>query len=239
MKKVLAVLIAVATGLAAQEAAPKQEAPKETQAIVDVKHANVERVAKVVMGLGGSVSYDSALRVITVRGPADTVAATITAVKHLDQPEPPASNIELMVHLLIGSAKDATDSVPPDLQPTVKQLKSLFPYKGYRVMDSLYLRGREGQFTTSAGGLPGTDSTYSFRALPTISPGTAPRLIRLSQLKLTLNMTGQIGGQRFSSNSDITTDLDAREGQKTVVGKSNIAGSEDALILVVTPRILE
>jgi hypothetical protein len=38
---------------------------------------------------------------------------------------------------------------------------------------------------------------------------------------------------------EINTSLDAREGQKVVVGKSNMRGSDDAMILVITPRVLE
>ena len=41
------------------------------------------------------------------------------------------------------------------------------------------------------------------------------------------------------SISTISTDIDAGEGQKIVVGKSSINGFEDALILVITAKIVE
>jgi hypothetical protein len=41
------------------------------------------------------------------------------------------------------------------------------------------------------------------------------------------------------NNSGIRTDVDVREGQKVVVGKSNISGSVDALILIVTAKVVE
>jgi hypothetical protein len=37
----------------------------------------------------------------------------------------------------------------------------------------------------------------------------------------------------------ISTDIDAAEGQKIVVGKSNFNGSDDALILVVTAKVVQ
>jgi hypothetical protein len=37
----------------------------------------------------------------------------------------------------------------------------------------------------------------------------------------------------------IFTDLDVKEGQKTVVGKSSVNSAGDALILVIVPKIME
>lgn len=41
------------------------------------------------------------------------------------------------------------------------------------------------------------------------------------------------------SEANLATSLDAREGQKVVVGKSNVRGTDDAIILVITPRVIE
>ena len=42
----------------------------------------------------------------------------------------------------------------------------------------------------------------------------------------------------YSVESGVNTDVDVREGQKVVVGKSNF-GAEDAFILVVTAKVVE
>ena len=39
--------------------------------------------------------------------------------------------------------------------------------------------------------------------------------------------------------ASISTDLDLAEGQKTVVGKSSINQTGDALILVIVPKVIE
>jgi hypothetical protein len=39
--------------------------------------------------------------------------------------------------------------------------------------------------------------------------------------------------------ASIATDLDIREGQKTVVGKSSVSSTGDALILVIVPRLVQ
>ncbi len=39
--------------------------------------------------------------------------------------------------------------------------------------------------------------------------------------------------------ASINTDLDLGDGQKTVVGKSSINSTGDALILVIVPKVIE
>jgi len=217
----------------------------QSQEIVHVKNADVDRVAKMVSTFGATVTSDRVLGVISVKGTPETVQAVVAAIKGLDQPPPPQTpqpNIELTVYLLFGAAKEAgPDAIPQDLASTVKQLKSIFPYKSYKVMDTWMTHSRDQQTTESSGTLPGSRIAYTFRVQPSIVAGSTPRSVRLGNLRLGLRMPIQIPGAADYQFQDVglSTDLDAKEGQKTVVGKSNISGSEDALILVVIPKVVE
>jgi len=192
---------------------------------------------------------DPARGVLIVRGSPEAVSLVEGAVATLDQPpapKPATPNVELTVHLLYGSAQEKTDSVPQDLASTVKQLHGLFPYKSYRVLESFLLRGRDGQDTTTSGSLPSSQSTYNFRFRPSVLPGPAPRMVRIDNLGLGLRfLTSRKVGpaneteQIEASDAGINTGLDAREGQKVVVGKSNMRGTDDAIILVITPKVIE
>jgi hypothetical protein len=116
-------------------------------------------------------------------------------------------------------------------------------------MDTLLLRGRDGQGTEDSGTLPGSETIYQLKYTSNVAPGPAPRTVRLRNLQLGLRIktvTGIFKGDDGKTNSQfqyistgINTDLDVREGQKTVVGKSNISGTEDAIILVVSPKVIE
>jgi len=109
--------------------------------LIQVKYADVNRLVAVITGMSIRATPQAQLRVITVVGTEEQIATAQDVVKKLDVPEVPAPNIELTVHLLYGAAQDsAADAVPQDLQSTVKQLRSLFPYKSYRVMDTFVLR---------------------------------------------------------------------------------------------------
>jgi hypothetical protein len=72
-----------------------------------------------------------------------------------------------------------------------------------------------------------------------VDSGPAPRTIRLGQLRFDVSRTVVVDGKAQVNRSGINTNIDVREGQKTVVGKSNITGTDDAIILVVTPKVIE
>ena len=47
------------------------------------------------------------------------------------------------------------------------------------------------------------------------------------------------GKTHYDTPASIVTDLDIREGQKTVVGKSNVNTAGDVLILVIVPKVTD
>jgi hypothetical protein len=255
MHKLVCALLVTAIAAFSQDA-PKQvpaaPRPADVLKIVEVKQADVEKLVQTLQPAGAgwvSLMPDRGRKVIILRGNPDGVAMLEDAIHQLDVAPPPPEaarpvpNVELTVHLVHGSMKDGQDSVPQDLAATVKQLHSLFPYKSYRVLDTFILRGRDGQDAEVTGVLPASQDVYNFKYRPFVTGGAQPRQVRLANLRLGLQLrvadkTNASG--YYVQNSGIATELDAREGQKTVVGKSNLSGTEgDALILVVTPRVIE
>ena len=80
-------------------------------------------------------------------------------------PSQQQGNLELTVYLLSGAAQgEAADDVPQDLVSTVKQLRSIFNYKSYKLSESFMLRGRPGVGASAEGVLPGSAGLdYEFR----------------------------------------------------------------------------
>ena len=250
MKTISLLLVPFALACA-QEAAPP---PKNTQVIIDVKYADVNRLATLLSNtFGGRVSPDANLHVIGVNGPPDLVAAITAAIKRLDVPPQPQPNVELTVYLISGLAQgQGTDEVPMDLAPTIKQLRGLFAYKSYKLADTLVVRGRVGDPSLGGNGgqaegvLPGTNLRYNFAYNSLSVSAETPRTVHIRNLGLVLRgarTTPQKDGPPVTDYSDtparISTDLDLKEGQKTVVGKSSINQAGDALILVIVPKIMD
>jgi hypothetical protein len=219
-----------------------QEQPKTVQKLIEIKYADPDRVARFVQGPNISVRSDSSLHAIIVYGLPEAVASVEEMVKKVDVAP---VNVELTVYLVSGNSHDATDDLPKDLASTAKQLHGVFAYKSYRILQSFILRDREngrGNGTGTSGTLPGSSATYNFHYQSlTVSNGT-PRIVHIDNAQFSVNTpTGQRDdkGHVIADTSSINTDLDVGEGQKVVVGKSNVHGSDDALILVITAQVVQ
>jgi hypothetical protein len=236
-------------------AAWSQEPPRNTQAIIEVKYADVNRMADLLKPIyGGNIKADSSLHVIGVSGPTDLVAAITAAIQKLNVPLSAEPDVELTVYLISGLAQgQVPDGVPEELASTVKQLRGLFAYKSYKLSDTLVLRGRSGRpfngrDTVTEGMLPGTPNlTYSlaYNSLE-VSPGD-PRTVHINGLGFsvlgptvtTTDKTKNTSSSQTQTPAKIFTDLDVKEGQKTVVGKSSVNREGDALILVIVPKVVD
>ncbi len=233
-------------GLAWAQEKKADEPVRFTQKIIEVHHVNVNALAELVRIPGVSVKADGNMRVLVVAGPPDAVSAIEEMAKKLDvapPPPPPHPNIEITAYLVSGTTQDRIgDAVPQELGSTAKQLHAVFPYKSYRLLESFVLRGRDGLQGSTSGVLPGTNSSYDFRYnAATVSDGT-PRVVHIDRLQLRVNTpTGarDKDGRLDYRNVGLDTNIDAGEGQKIVVGKSNINGSDEALILIVTAKVVE
>ncbi len=180
----------------------------------------------------------ASLKAIAVSGPPAIVDAVGEAIKRFDVP---TKNTELTAYLLAASQQAAqADNVPKELDPVLKQLKSLFSYQGYRLLDTMIARAREGQELemSSAGPAVRVDrpNFYQLRAKSiNITAEGKGSLIRLDGLRFS--------ARTYSGDTPldtyINTDLDLREGQKVVVGKAGMGSSGDALILVITAKVVD
>jgi hypothetical protein len=168
------------------------------------------------------------------------------------------ANIELTVYLVSGLAQPqagAAAELPDDLAATLNQMRGVFAYKSYKLINAFVLRGRNGSSAEVAGELPLNNWTYDFKyGNANLFEGT-PGVVHINRLRLEISKRGSTltraaapgVGQAptfsaFTPTSNtialVSTDLDVKEGQKTVVGQSAVNGT-DALFLVIVPKVLE
>src|SRR3984885_7202923 len=151
---------------------------------------------------------------------------------------PRTANLELTVYLVSGLSQPqaaAKDEVPQDLSPTLQQLRGVFAYKSYKLIEAVTLRGRNNGGSEVAGELPDY-SHYDFRYVRARISAETPRVVPLDSLRL--EITRRHSERAPDPVALVATDLDVREGQKTVVGKSAVNGA-DALFLVIVPKVVE
>jgi hypothetical protein len=166
------------------------------------------------------------------------------------------ANIELTVYLVSGLAQPqagAAADLPDDLAPTLNQMRGVFAYKTYKLISAFTLRGRNNSSAESAGELPLNNWSYDFKYRMAEVLESTTGVVHLYGLRLEIGRRGIARvapvGSKESATSTITlasanpvvlvsTDLDIKEGQKTVVGQSAVNGT-DALFLVIVPKIIE
>lgn len=245
MNKLLFAFVSAGALLCAQTPEPQ----KPTQRIYEIKYGDVTQVLGVCSNLRlTNTRFSESLRTISAYGPTEELDQMGECIKRIDaiRPAPTSRNVEIVATMMLLSPKGtAGEAVPADLEPVVKQLKAIFGFNDFRILETAILRNREGMkgetigLATNPGS--GQPSSYQLRYLSaTVSKGEKATVIRLDDVRFNMRMT-YTANNGSMQNSDIgfNTNLDIREGQKVVVGKAKIDGSDNALVLVISARAVE
>ena len=226
--------------------------------IIQLKHTNAERIAELLgvftaPGSGVSVRIDRDLQRIIVHGSPERVAMIEEFTRKLDVAPPPPKNIEVTVYMLAAQQQPEAGSIPDELAGVVKQLRGVFGLQGFRVLETMVMRGREGRGGEASGlmnppkGDDSQPSLYTFRyQRASISGEDKARTIRLDGVRFGgripvvsthVSTTGQKQWQYLDTG--VNTDVDLREGQKVVIGKASIGAANATLFLVVSAKIVD
>jgi hypothetical protein len=217
--------------------------------VIEVKFADVESLAQILRPFG-NVTPNRDLRVLTISGNAASLTAMEETIKRFDVPPPVTRNLEITAYLLAGGDSPGGMKLPPELESVGKQIKMVFPFPVFSLMDTLVIRCREGRRAEVKGVAPSPDqeSRKTFYNLDfagaRLVPEGAGRLIRIDGLrlgaKIPIDMTmPNTPPQVQYIDTGISTDVDVREGQKVVVGKSTVDGSNNAIFLILSAKVME
>ncbi|MBI4470560.1 MAG: hypothetical protein HY650_14695 [Acidobacteria bacterium] len=241
----------VARGIEASSSIPQE--PRTILRVVDVKHAEVGLLANAIRQIGfrGSVVPDAASRTLTLRGNGEEVNAMGAMIEKLDVAPPPVRNLELTAYLLVALDKPQTDPpLPAKLETVVKQLRATFNYQGYQLLETLVVRNREGKEGSVTGVVPSSPETplktfytFSYRSAD-VARDEKGNVIRIDRLILGARIpipveSGAQDDKVQYQNTGVQTNVDMREGQMVVIGKANVDGSNNALIIVLTAKVVE
>jgi hypothetical protein len=232
MSKVLVTFVLAAGVLYAQQPAPK---------VVELKHASAERIrhSGVLTPFVHRVDMDPSGRYLVVHA---TNAANLTAAEELiKRLDVPLKNVELTFRILVGGtqpqAPDGTSPVPADLESVVKQLRASFPFPSYRLLETAVVRTRDGSDGNVSGKLF-NDGRYDIRFKPIRVTEGSPPQVRLDELQLRQYfVVSRSDKTTHTDDAFIKADIDVKEGQKVVVGKSTLR--ESALFLIVSVDVID
>jgi hypothetical protein len=215
--------------------------------VFQFKYADARALQRVLSPYG-RVEADPMLKALTITVRDNNVLSEVEQiVKRFDVPPPPVPNIDVTIYLMSALGTPSSGAVPAELEPVVKQLKNTFSYKGYQLIDTEVMRVRAGQGGDVSGvvdGAPSVDgnktiSRVGFRSA-SVSTDEKGRAIRIDGLKIGLRIPIAAGEKKYQYiDTGLNTDVDVREGQKVVVGKANMDGSDRASIVVLTAKVVE
>jgi hypothetical protein len=237
-----------------QPARPPAEEKDWVSRVFEIKYADVGRLAEVFRAFGLAIVANRDLKILAVRGPREIMATIEEAIKRLDVPPPPVKNIEVTVYLLMASEQaGSSTNIPSELQAVINQLKGVFAYQGFHLLDTLVMRSRDGERGELSGTVPGSSAEvpifYTLSFLARAASDDKERVIRIDKLNLgvrmpiTIKRAGQEKPEYEYQNTGLNTSIDVREGQKVIVGKpttslSSADESKNALIVVVTAKVV-
>lgn len=242
MKK-LAILLALAIPLAAAQGQSNNtpnavfvdKSPGRAARVFTIRNGDPDQIAQALRTAGANTSVDRRLRMIVVSADSSLLNDLADIVQKMDVPAPLPKSVEITAYLIQASSQAAdSGAIPADLDPVIKQFRSMFGYQGYKLLDSAMLRSRETDRVRLAGVLALPTSTnpveanrnrYDIVYRPSV---VGDRIIRLEGF----NLSGQLV-------NTMQTDLEFAQGQKVVVGKAGLEGGDRNLIVVLSGRIVQ
>jgi len=214
--------------------------------IKQTQHVDVRELEKILGMLGLQIRLKPDINAIVLRGhDSNDIDTALRLIEALDVPPEPGRAVEITV-FVVAASKDGTENVgiTAGLAAAVDQLRTLFGYRGFELLDTVFLRVLDTHGGRVEGGLvldappPGVVRVgyeLTFNRAEIIPRGDDERLVRLDGLTFELN--GTDGGE--IQRAYLKTDVEIREGQKAVVGKSTPRGVDDTLILILEARVLD
>lgn len=232
-----------------EPAATRSPRPGDVQRVFVIKNVRVGPLAEVLAVFPATITFSrfgpgtrlGVSAALGVSAPPAVMAAIEETIKRLDVPVPSPRNIELTGEILEALPAPAEPtSLPSELQGVVAQLKRTFSFAAYRLADTLFVRVREeeGLATdgTSANDFTGLGRlNYSLNVRTAFFTATADGVVV------------HLDGMRFMATNPklgrgmvgVSGDVDIREGQRVVVGNSGLGTSGNAIILVLSAKVVD
>lgn len=269
--RILAVVVALMAMTAwGQEKEEKKEPQPASRnepitKLIRLHNANPENIKNLIRATGVNVASDYSLGAIVIAGPPSVVAEAERMAKELDvkPAQDSATNFEVIVYMIGASQKALPEGrMPSALEPVVKQLRSVFPYQNYSLVDSVVMRSRSGKSVETMGQLkqmtiPDISSPTIYHIIYSIAGSQttgASKGIQFDEFRFNVKIPYVTGSSSPSkdgktqpnattqfgySNIVLNSAIDIPEGQKVVVGKTSFEGTDTALFLVISAKAVE
>jgi hypothetical protein len=261
MKRILIAIALILLALPnfAQEAKEKEKEPdyntmREFRSkVFEVHNRDPHDIASAIGLLGSgfrgaTLNVNSQLRTITVRDFPENLATIEAAIKRLDVPAAVSNDAEMRMWIVIGAKAPIADaqSLPEELEPVIKELRSTLRYSNYALMAATVNRVARGLAVEGSGvaepaalGMSvKTDQpimyTYSLRQ-PAIVMSNDRQALSTESFNFGMRIPINTGTNMQYQSVGFETPVTVRDKEKVVIGTTTMG--DKALIVVVTANI--
>lgn len=170
-----------------------------------------------------------------------------------------ATGLEVQLHLIVArkTSDGEEEKLPASFDAVVKQLKSTFNFKSYRLATTLLNRVKNGgrlslrwvgsPLLASAAATAATPgfNEFNVQAVKLAQDEGGRDVVQMAQFNFGTRIPIQTSSIATTGGSapivqyehtGITTDISMREGEPTIVGTLNVGPAGDALIIVVSVK---
>jgi hypothetical protein len=216
------------------------EQPQARVVIKKLAYIDAIELESVLMLLEVDFVVQPTSNTIVLRGQDEYLTSALRAIEALDRPSP---NIEMTMYVVAALKEEReTQPIPEQLEPVLAQLRGVFGYRGFELLDEVSLNVLAGRSGLVEGGVslrpnPNTidRTTYTIQFdSARVTPGDTEDAswgIWLDDLNFAIN---GVNGHRHGR---IRTEVIIREGQTAVIGRSTPEGIIDNLVLIVEAQI--
>lgn len=198
---------------------------------------------------GAAVDVNSQLKTITVRDFPENLATIEAAIQRLDVPAKVSTDAEMRVWVVIGakSPVNGGQSLPEELEPVVKELRSTLRYSHYALMAATVNRVARGIMVEGSGvaepealGMtvkPEQPVLYTYRLRqPSIVAAGDRQALSAESFNFGMRIPIDVGkGSIQYQNVGFDTPVTVRDKEKVVIGTTTMG--DKALIVIVTADI--
>jgi hypothetical protein len=229
--------------LAAAAVAAALAQPARVQKIVQLKHVPPMVMRDVLSVFGCGIRSNDMLKTVQLECANEVMPAVEEAIKRFDVPPAGPTSIELTAYFLVASEtpEGAAVPVPADLDPVVKQIRAIFAFKNFSLLDTLLLRSSGGDGAEISGQLDSSTAAkltrFSFNRW-SVRDGDKGQVIVLERLRAGLrNPVWQGTNVTYIDTGVNLEKVEVPAAQNVVIGKSSLAGPNKALIIVLRARV--
>ena len=170
-------------------------------------------------------------------------------------------NLNTQLYLIVGTNQSVDDAtMPAALEPVMKQLRTSFPFKNYRLVATLINRVKHdshlslnwiggplmGSPAPTTAGITPTFNTFRISNVKLVNDSAGRPMVRMVNFSFGARIPIQTATAVAANapaapvinyeNTGLLTDISMSEGEPVIVGTLNVGPSGDAIILVVSAK---